>query len=115
MGHACELETSLMLFLHPDLVHMDRVVDETEFISTPSYYMDWVEGGSLIANPPWSDDTQSGAYGAGSLATKEKGELWFEAAVQEKIGHVTEIHEQYRRRAEKKKLSKANLSKPLPS
>ncbi|MFN3308936.1 MAG: creatininase family protein [Anaerolineales bacterium] len=115
MGHACELETSLMLFLHPDLVHMDRVVDETEFISTPSYYMDWVEGGSLIANPPWSDDTQSGAYGAGSLATKEKGELWFKAAVQEKIGHVTEIHEQYRRRAEKKKHWKANLIKPLPS
>ena len=115
MGHACELETSLMLFLHPDLVHMDRVVDETEFISTPSFYMDWVEGGSLIANPPWSDDTQSGAYGAGSLATKEKGKIWFEAAVQEKIGHVMEIHEQYRRRAEKKKPWKANLIKPLPS
>ncbi|HTX78672.1 MAG TPA: creatininase family protein, partial [Longilinea sp.] len=35
MGHACELETSLLLHLHPELVHMERVVDETEFIATP--------------------------------------------------------------------------------
>ncbi|MGB9640255.1 MAG: creatininase family protein, partial [Anaerolineales bacterium] len=34
MGHACELETSLMLLLKPELVHIERVVDETEFIST---------------------------------------------------------------------------------
>ena len=51
MGHAGELETSLMLHLCPDLVHMERVVDETDFVATPSYYMDWIEGGALIANP----------------------------------------------------------------
>jgi len=98
MGHACELETSLMLHLRPDLVHMERVADDTDFIATPSYYMDWVEGGALIANPPWYDDTISGAYGAGSLATAEKGRLWLEAAIQEKIAHVLEIHEQHQRR-----------------
>jgi creatinine amidohydrolase len=102
MGHACELETSLMLHLYPQLVHMDRVVDETDFIATPSYYMDWIEGGSLIANPPWTDDTQSGAYGAGSLASREKGEIWLEAAIQEKVAHVAEIHEQYHRRMERR-------------
>ena len=57
MGHACELETSLILHLQPALVHMERVVDEIDFVATPNYYMDWVEGGSLIANPPWDDDT----------------------------------------------------------
>ena len=98
MGHAGELETALMLHLRPDLVHMQRVVDETDFIATRSYYMDWVEGGSLIANPPWADDSATGAYGAGSLATAENGRLWLEAAVAEKVGHVAEIHEQYRRR-----------------
>jgi creatinine amidohydrolase len=98
MGHACELETSFILHLRPDLVHMDRAVDETDFISTPSYYMDWVEGGALVANPPWDDDTYTGAYGAGSLATAEHGKLWLEAAVAEKISHVAEIHEQYHRR-----------------
>jgi len=98
MGHACELETSLLLHLRPHLVHMERVVDETDFIATPSYYMDWIEGGALIANPPWSDDTRTGAYGAGSLATAEHGQLWLQAAIAEKVGHVAEIHEQHCRR-----------------
>ncbi|MBI3166118.1 MAG: creatininase family protein [Chloroflexi bacterium] len=102
MGHACELETSFMLHLRPDLCHMERVVDETDFVSTPDYYMDWIEGGSLIANPPWDDDSQTGAYGAGSHATAEKGRLWLEAAIAEKVGHVAEIHEQHRRREERR-------------
>ena len=33
MGHACELETSYMLHLRPDLCQMERVVDETDFVS----------------------------------------------------------------------------------
>jgi creatinine amidohydrolase len=102
MGHACELETSLILHLHPDLVHMERVVDETNFIATPSYLMDWIESGALIANPPWDDDTATGAYGAGSLATAEHGKLWLDAAIAEKVGHVAEIHEQHRRREERR-------------
>jgi creatinine amidohydrolase len=102
MGHACELETSYLLHLRPDLCHMERVVDEMDFVSTPDYYMDWIEGGSLIANPPWDDDTKTGAYGAGSHATAEKGRLWLEAAVEEKVGHVAEIHEQHRRREERR-------------
>lgn len=98
MGHACELETSLMLYLRPDLVDMSKVVDETDFIATPNYYMDWVEGGALVANPPWEDDTRTGAYGSGSLATAEHGKIWLEAAIAEKVSHVAEIHEQYMRR-----------------
>jgi creatinine amidohydrolase len=98
MGHACELETSLILHLRPELVDMTKAVDETDFISTPAYYMDWVEGGALVANPPWEDDTATGAYGAGSLASTENGKAWLEAAIAEKIEHVAEIHEQHRRR-----------------
>jgi len=98
MGHACELETSLILHLRPDLVHMERAIDEVDFVATPSYFMDWVEGGSLIANPSWDDDTATGAYGAGSLGTAEKGKIWLEAAIDEKAMHVAEIHEQHNRR-----------------
>jgi creatinine amidohydrolase len=103
MGHACELETSLILHLHPGLVQIKKAVDETDFISTPSYFMDWIEGGALIANPPWEDDSVTGAYGAGSLATSEKGKAWFEAAVAEKAAHVAEIHEQQNRREERRR------------
>jgi len=98
MGHAGELETSLILHLAPELVRSQLIVDETDFIATPSYLMDWVEGGPLVANPPWEDDTVTGSYGAGSLGTAAKGEAWLQAAIQEKIGHVLEIHEQHERR-----------------
>ena len=109
MGHACELETSMLLHLRPDLCRMERAVDETDFIATPSYYMDWIEAGELIANPPWTDDTQTGAYGAGSLATAENGARWLQAAIQEKISHVEEIHEQQDRRQARR------ASRRLPS
>lgn len=102
MGHAGELETSYMLHLRPDLCRMERVVDETDFIATPDYYMDWIEGGALIANPPWADDTKTGAYGAGSCATAEKGKLWLEVAVEEKVDHVEQIHEQHERREKRR-------------
>lgn len=105
MGHACELETSLVLHLRPELIHLERAVDEMDFVTTPSYYMDWIEGGALTANPPWDDDTQTGAYGAGSLGTAEKGEYWLKVAIEEKGDHVAEIHAQYRRRRERTKTS----------
>jgi creatinine amidohydrolase len=103
MGHAGELETAFLLHLRPDLVHMERCIDETEFIATASYMMDWVEGGALIANPPWDDDTATGAYGAGSVATAENGRAWLEAAIAEKVDHVRQIDEQWRRRTEKRR------------
>jgi creatinine amidohydrolase len=98
MGHAGELETAMMLHLRPELVHIERVVDEIDFIASEMYFMDWIEGGELIANPPWEDDTRTGAYGAGSLATAENGRLWLDAAIEEKIAHVQAIHEQQNRR-----------------
>jgi len=102
MGHACELETSYLLHLRPDLCHMERVVDEIDFVATPDYYMDWIEGGSLVANPPWDDDSKTGAYGAGGHATAEKGRLWLEAAIEEKVNHVEQIHEQHEQREKRR-------------
>jgi creatinine amidohydrolase len=102
MGHAGELETSYLLHLRPDLCRMERVVDEKDFVSTSDYYMDWIEGGALVANPPWDDDTKTGAYGAGSQASAEKGRLWLEAAIEEKADHVEQIHEQHERREQRR-------------
>ncbi len=103
MGHAGELETSILLAIYPDLVKMDKVRDDTDFIATPSYYMDWVEGGALIANPPWDDDSIFGAYGCGSLGSAENGAIWLEEAIMEKVSHVIEIQEQYTRRELRRK------------
>jgi creatinine amidohydrolase len=100
MGHGGELETSMMLHLRPEAVRMDRARRETDFIATPEYFMDWVEGGRLIANPPWTDDTSTGIYGDPTVATAKKGRLWLEAAVAERNESVDEILEQARRRRE---------------
>lgn len=108
MGHACELETSMMLHLRPSLVHLDRARRETDFVSTPEYFMDWVEGGRLIANPPWTDDTVTGAYGDPTVATAEKGRRWLEAAVEEKIESIEEVREQQRRREERRRARAAS-------
>ncbi len=102
MGHAGELETAYMLHLQPELCKMERVVDEPEFISTANYYMDWIEGGALIMSAMWEDDTLTGAYGSGSLATVENGERWLKVAIEEKVAHVQEIHEQARRRIQRR-------------
>ncbi len=114
MGHACELETSYMLHLCPELCHMERVVDEVDFVATPDYYMDWIEGGSLVANPPWDDDTKTGAYGAGSHATAEKGRLWLEAAIEEKAAHVEEIHLQHAMREKRRNEGYGLWGKAIP-
>lgn len=122
MGHACELETSYLLHLRPDLCQMERVVDETDFVATPDYYMDWIEGGALVANPPWDDDTKTGAYGAGSHGSAEKGRLWLEAAIEENADHVEQIHEQHERREKRRnegfglwgKFDRQTVSKPAP-
>jgi hypothetical protein len=61
--------------------------------------MDWIEGGSLIANPPW-ETTPNHAYGAGSHATAGKGRLWLDAAIEEKP--ITwNNHEQHERREQR--------------
>lgn len=99
MGHGGELETSYMLHLRPDLVHMDRATTEMEFIRTPEYSMDWIESGRMIANPPWSDDTTSGIYGDATVATSEKGRQWLAAAVGEKLELIDEIRQQFQRRS----------------
>jgi creatinine amidohydrolase len=95
MGHACELETSYMLHLHPELVHLEWAVDEEQFLNSSNYRMDWVETGALILNPPWSDDTQTGTYGRPSCASAEKGKIWLDAAAQEVVLHLQELGEQW--------------------
>jgi creatinine amidohydrolase len=102
LGHGCEVETSYMLHLRPELVHMDRAKPETNFISTPNYYMDWIEGGRIIANPPWTDDTVTGIYGDPMPATAEKGALWLHAAIAEKCELLDEVRQQHILRKERR-------------
>ncbi|NOZ82291.1 MAG: creatininase family protein [Euryarchaeota archaeon] len=64
--HACEAETSLMLYLHPEAVRMELAVDEEIA----------VEGDMLRR-------TKSGVFGTPSRASAEKGRAIFERIVAE--------------------------------
>ena len=92
MGHACELETSLYLHLHPEAVDMDKAVDERGYPESEHAWLDWSDG-PLKVMPWWSSFSESGVQGDATKATADKGKALFEAAVAELCGFVTEIKE----------------------
>ncbi len=91
IGHACEYETALMLYLRPDLVQMDKAVKEMGQLAlkyfswdhpTPAVYawMDW-----------WSRFSETGVAGDPTVATREFGELLFNATVERMIDLLREF------------------------
>jgi creatinine amidohydrolase len=88
--HAGESETSLVLHLRPDLVDMSKAVrtlDEVQRsanIYTPRhravYFQEW-----------WSRNGSTGVRGDATLATAEKGQQLFEAAVRTVAAFIEEF------------------------
>lgn len=76
-GHGDESETSTMLYLREDLVHMDKTVEEYS-ASFPGSVVD----GRVKVFVPNRMCTPHGTNGNSTLATKEKGEQILEAMVE---------------------------------
>lgn len=72
MGHADTIETSLLLHLRPELVHMDR--------ATPDGYTDGLPGW-LRTSAGIPERTRHGGVGDPTSATAQAGEVLFEAAL----------------------------------
>lgn len=69
--HACEIETSYMLYLAPEYVQMDKALDDfphlpEDFDYTPT---------------PWDEITDTIVLGSAKFATREKGEKIIDTAV----------------------------------
>lgn len=73
MGHACELETSLMLHFHPETVHMDRAVREIPVGYSRYRGSDLLATGPVVAPDRWLERSRSGVTGDPLLATAEQG------------------------------------------
>jgi creatinine amidohydrolase len=73
MGHACELETSMMLHLRPDLVRTDQIADDPD--DTP----DGLRG--LMWARDFARRTDHGAVGYPQQATAASGQAMLAAAV----------------------------------
>lgn len=75
-GHGDESETSTMLHIREDLVHMDKTVEEYTAFFSGAYV-----NGSTKVYFPSRMQTQCGTNGNSKLATKEKGEKILQAMV----------------------------------
>jgi creatinine amidohydrolase len=81
MGHACELETSLALYLFPKLVEMSRAVVEPVKPQTSLSPRDMFDPGVVSLTTDSSRSSQSGIMGDPTLASAAKGQMLFDAAV----------------------------------
>jgi creatinine amidohydrolase len=70
-GHADELETSVHLFLQPDLVHMERAVADLGDEQTQDY--PGYEPGLFSRDPSDPEFSETGLSGDPTLASAEKG------------------------------------------
>ena len=91
MAHACELETSLYLYLDPARVQMDKAQKEIGMPPSRFIWMDLMSASPVLLMDRWSRFSKSGVVGDPTLATREKGETIFEAVVAALVEFVREF------------------------
>lgn len=90
MSHACEFETSLYLYLDGNRVLREQMRPNVIGHVTKDMWYDLFGGGPLRFTPRWSQiSPQTMVSGDPTLASKEKGKVFFETAVRRLID-VTE-------------------------
>lgn len=87
--HACEYETSLMLFVRPDLVHQDKAVDGKPVLD--SEWSTFEAGGPVSVFRRWNYITAEGSMGLPSKATAAKGEAMLKVASEEVASFVRDF------------------------
>lgn len=96
MGHGGEFETSLMLYLYPDLVEEDAMTGTNLVEPYDLALSDLTEGGPLGIYRPFTEYTESGVIGDPTLATKEKGRRLHKALGEDLSELLGEIHRRNR-------------------
>lgn len=81
MAHACELETSVYLYLDSSRVQMNLAEKEIALPQTKFTWMDLMEGPPVLVMDQWTRFSKTGVSGDPTVATKEKGAKVFEAVV----------------------------------
>lgn len=78
--HACEYETSLMLYLQPELVREDLIED-----CVPEVPRDFLNYAPIFKY------SKNGVWGMPSLASKEKGEKLFKLLIGKSISYINRV------------------------
>jgi creatinine amidohydrolase len=112
-SHACELETSLYLYLDGDNVRKDQIKNGTiSFNEEESPFM-WVDlfGAGPASVISWTSSySETGVLGAAELATAEKGRVAYEEAVKQLVRFIT----WYKDRAKDKRRDRHRTAPTMP-
>jgi creatinine amidohydrolase len=89
--HACELETSMILTLRPELVSMDKARGANIPFKSDFWSADSSGHSRVSVARTFKQNSQTGALGHPELATPEKGEALFAAATREVVAFIREF------------------------
>ncbi|MDF1513170.1 MAG: creatininase family protein [Anaerolineae bacterium] len=89
--HACELETSIILRLRPELVDLNAARGTEAALDSVFYSPDASRSSRVSSTRPFEHITLHGGYGRPELATSEKGESLLKVAVAEVVAFVQEF------------------------
>ncbi|HWQ13594.1 MAG TPA: creatininase family protein [Roseiflexaceae bacterium] len=89
--HACELETSMVLRLRPELVRLDAAEGANIPFDSAFYCPDFSRASRVDVPRPFELLSRSGAFGHPERATPERGEELFVAAAAEVVAFVREF------------------------
>lgn len=81
MGHACEMETSLALYLRPELVNLNALRKDLPDSRLSLSCIDFRQPGFLNVPLDFRRDTQEGVMGDPTYATREKGQRIFDCSL----------------------------------
>jgi creatinine amidohydrolase len=89
IAHACEYETSMVLYLRPELVKQRDAVQAPPALDTAWYSTEY--GGRVSVYRRFGRLTASGSMGEPSQATAQKGESMFAAVVDEVVKYLDDL------------------------
>lgn len=89
--HACELESSMILRLRPELVKPEAARGANIPFESAFYCPDFSRTSRVDVPRTFDQLSQTGAFGHPEIATPEKGEVLFAAAAREVVAFVREF------------------------
>lgn len=91
MAHGCELETSVLLYLRPDLVQLDKAKRDIPAGTSRFFFWDLQAPAPINFQEWFSRYSETGTLGDPTKATKEKGEKFVNAVVDQMVALISEF------------------------
>jgi len=91
MAHGCELETSVLLHLSPELVQMEHAEPDFPAQSSEYFYWDLQKPSPIFFQEFFSRYSRTGTSGDPTKATAEKGRQFVEAVVDRMVDLIRDL------------------------